>query len=265
MTAGEGSCRSFGELTFPEISQRLSNSSIVCLPLGAMEQHGPHLPLNTDAVIAEELARRIIARWGIEFDLWLLPTVAMGFSREHDWAQGTLSLTITTFIALIKDVTREIVRSSPARNLMIVNGHGGNRGLLEALIVELRSELGLNVAVIHPFDLSRTAARVEEADVHGGRNETSVMLELAPHLVRRDCMVSAASSSKDKAVSALILDPGVSFPWRSDDPRLAVTGVIGDPRDSSRQLGREIVDRVVARTRCVLEQLLENQRLATSA
>src|SRR3974390_3392321 len=91
--------RSLGELTFPEIRRRLKETSVLCLPIGAIEQHGPHLPLNTDAGIAD--------RWGDEFDLWLLPTVPISLSREHDWAPGTLSLGIETFVALIKELARE--------------------------------------------------------------------------------------------------------------------------------------------------------------
>ena len=153
--------RCLGELTFPEVRARLRETSILCLPMGAMEQHGRHLPLNTDAVIAEELARRIIARWGDEFDLWLLPTVFIGLSREHDWAPGTLSLSMQNFVALLKELAREIVRSLPARNVLVVNGHGGNRGVLENLMHELYSELRLNTCVIHPFDLARQRHRVQ--------------------------------------------------------------------------------------------------------
>jgi creatinine amidohydrolase len=68
----------------------------------------------SDAVIAEELGRRIASRWAGEFDLWLLPTISISLSREHDWAPGTLSLGIETFVALMKDLAREIVRALPA-------------------------------------------------------------------------------------------------------------------------------------------------------
>ena len=86
--------RSIGELTYPDISKRLRASSILCLPIGSIEQHGPHLPLNTDVVLAEEFTRRIIARWGDTYDLWQLPTQAVSLAREHEWAPGTLSLSI---------------------------------------------------------------------------------------------------------------------------------------------------------------------------
>ena len=254
--------RSLGELTSPEICRRLQETSVLCLPIGAIEQHGPHLPLNTDAVIAQELARRIAARWGEEFDLWLLPTVPISLSREHDWAPGTLALGIETFVALIKDLAREIVRALPARNMIIVNGHGGNRGILDNLMHELSAQIGLNVCAIHPFDLSRAPAPDAGADVHGGRNETSVMLALAPHLVRTDLIPASAQAADRETISALILDRGASFPWRTDDRRLAVEGVIGAPADASPELGHAIIEGVIAQTRLVLARLLENQRRA---
>ena len=100
------STRSVADLTFPEVSGRLRDTSILCLPIGAIEQHGAHLPLNTDVIVAEELTRRIVARWGDEFDLWQLPTVSISLSREHDWAPGTLALTIQSFVGLLRDMAR---------------------------------------------------------------------------------------------------------------------------------------------------------------
>ena len=90
--------------------------------------------------------RRIVERWGEAYDLWQLPALPIGLSREHDWAPGTLSLSVAGMTALLRDLAREIARSLPARNLLIVNGHGGNRGILEALGRELRGDFGLNSA-----------------------------------------------------------------------------------------------------------------------
>jgi creatinine amidohydrolase/Fe(II)-dependent formamide hydrolase-like protein len=247
--------RSLGALTYPEVSGKLKPSSILCLPLGATEQHGPHLPLNTDVVVAEGLTRALIVRLGEEFDLWQLPTLPIGLSREHDWAPGTLSLSVTAFAALIKDMAREVVRALPARNLAIVNGHGGNRGILENLLHEITGELSLNACVIHPFDLA--GASFASPDVHGGAGETSVMLALAPELVRRDLIAGAAPAGE--AMAALILDRGVTWPWRTDDPRLARAGIIGDPRSASAEQGLAMIDAIVAAARGVFARLLENQ------
>ena len=125
--------RLIGDLTFAEIGSALGAASVLCLPVGSMEQHGPHLPLITDTVLAEAFARRIVERWSQTYDLWQLPPLPVGLSREHAWAPGTLSLSVAGMTALLRDLGREIARALPTKNLLIVNGHGGNRGILEAL------------------------------------------------------------------------------------------------------------------------------------
>jgi creatinine amidohydrolase len=251
--------RSIGDLTSAEVSRKLAATSILCLPLGAIEQHGPHLPLSTDVVVAEALTRELIARLGEELDLWQLPTLPVGLSREHDWAPGTLSLTVLGFAGLIKELARELVRALPARNLAIVNGHGGNRGILENLLQELRSELSLNACVLHPFDLAKVKDKPEGPDVHGGFGETSLMLALAPDLVRRDKIAPGAGAPDNAAIAALVFDRGATFPWRTDDPRLAQAGVIGNPAGASAELGHAMVESIVEEARGVLMRLLENQ------
>jgi creatinine amidohydrolase len=253
--------RVIGELASPEISGALQASSILCLPLGAIEQHGAHLPLDTDVMVAEGLTHRIVARWGDQFDLWQLPTFALGLSREHDWAPGTLSLSIQGFTALLRDLAGAIVRALPARNLAVVNGHGGNRGVLDNLLHELRGDFGLNACAIHPFDLAKVKTEAAAPDVHGGKSETAVMLALAPDLVRRDLIGPAGEGTDAAAMRALIFDRGVSFPWRTDDPRLAERGIIGDARAASAELGEAIIDSVVDEAGDVLAWLLENQKL----
>jgi creatinine amidohydrolase/Fe(II)-dependent formamide hydrolase-like protein len=253
--------RQIGELTFPEISGKLKTASILCLPIGAIEQHGAHLPLNTDVVVAEELTRELIARWGDAFDLWQLPTLSVSLSREHDWAAGTLSLSVQTFAALLMDMGRAVVRALPARNLVIVNGHGGIRGILENLLHELRGDLAINACVIHPFDLVKSAIGATVPDVHGGVGETSVMLALAPDLVRRSMMARAEPPPAPDGAAALIYDRAVTWPWRSDDARLARMGIIGDPRGASAEQGRAMVESMVEKAGGVFALLLENQSL----
>ena len=250
------SSRRVVELTSAECGRLISETSILCLPLGAIEQHGPHLPLNTDLLVAEGLTRAIVARWGEEFDLWQLPAVPIGLSREHDWAPGTLSLSIAGFVAHLRELAGTLVRALPARNLVILNGHGGNRGVLENLLHELKGDFALNACAIHPFDLAKVDRSVAVPDVHGGRHETSVMLALAPDLVSRD--LAGEFDRKPDAIRALIFDRGTTWPWRTDDPRLARDGVIGDAAAASAELGAAIIQSVVEEARAVLVRLLEN-------
>jgi creatinine amidohydrolase/Fe(II)-dependent formamide hydrolase-like protein len=250
--------RVIGDLTFAEVASRLRASSILCLPMGSMEQHGPHLPLNTDTVLVEAFTRRIVERWGETYDLWRLPPFAIGLSREHAWAPGTLSLSVSGMTACLRDVGREIARALPSRNLLIVNGHGGNRGILEALGRELRDDFGLNLCALHLGAMISPVSDSAMPEIHAGKDETSAMMALAPDLVRQEKIHELKSPPGGAAVRSLILDPATSWPWSSDDPRLGHQGVIGDAAAASVEHGNAIVQRVVEATGTVLRQLAEN-------
>jgi creatinine amidohydrolase len=259
---GGPASRMIGHLVLGEAARLVQASSVLCLPMGSMEQHGPHLPLNTDSVIAEALTRRIVVRWGDEHDLWQLPAVPVGLSREHAWAPGTLSLTVSGMTAYLRDLGREIARALPARNVLIVNGHGGNRGILEALTREIGGDFDLNIATVHIGAMMSpdTAAGIPE--IHAGKDETSVMLVLAPELVRREAMATLKPPPGGEAAKALVLDPAASYPWSSDDPRLAASGIMGDARGASAPHGEIIVARVIESAGTIIQRLKNNKRTA---
>jgi len=253
--------RLIGELTFPEISKFLRETSILCLPIGSIEQHGPHLPLNTDVVLAEGFTRLIISRWGESLDLWQLPTMSISLAREHEWAPGTMSLSIQGMTALVRDLGREIARALPARNLVVINGHGGNKGILEALAQDLRADFGLNVCILHPAAWVEDDANAPIPEIHGGKNETSMMLAIAPHLVRQDQIAQLKNPPGSKAVREAILDRAVSWPWTTDDKRIADMGVIGEAKAASAEFGKRILDRMIEAAGGVLKKLADQQRL----
>jgi len=254
--------RSIGELTYLDVSKRLRATSILCLPIGSIEQHGPHLPLNTDVVLAEEFTRRIIARWGDTYDLWQLPTQAVSLAREHEWAPGTLSLSVRALTELIHDLGREIARSLPARNLAVINGHGGNRGILEALAQDLRGDFKLNVCILHPTTWVDIHAASATPEIHGGRNETSMMLAAAPHLVRTDEITKLKATSQADAVRTTILDQAVTWPWTTDEKTIADMGIIGDAKSAAADFGKQLLEKITDAAGGVLKQLLERQQLS---
>jgi creatinine amidohydrolase/Fe(II)-dependent formamide hydrolase-like protein len=246
--------------TLRDADARLTARSVLCLPLGSTEQHGPHLPLETDTLIAEALTERIVTRWSPAFDLWRLSVLTVGLSREHGWAPGTKSHSVAAMTALLLDQAREIA-ATPARNLLIVNGHGGNRGILEAVGYEFAGDFGLNVCALHLGAVISPVPAHGLPEIHAGKDETSVMLAIAPDKVRRERIAELRSPPDPAQVRAAILDPAVSWPWSSGDPRIADLGVIGDPREASAEYGREIVERVVQTAGDVLRRLIENAEL----
>lgn len=255
------STRHVGELTSPEIGKRLRASSILCLPVGSMEQHGPHLPLNTDIVLAEVFTGRIIAKWADTYDLWQLPALPVSLAREHEWAAGTLSLSTRGMVTLFHDLGREIARGLPSRNLAIINGHGGNRGILEALAQDLRADAGLNVCVLHPPSWLDPQTNSGAADIHGGKIETSMMLAVAPHLVRRDQIKTLTSAPRADSVRKTILDPAVAWPWATNERDIADMGVIGDAGSASPEVGEQLLNKIAEAAGDVFRQLLDRQQL----
>ena len=141
--------RSLDALRAPELAQRVQAGSILVLPVGATEQHGPHLPFSTDPVIAEAVAGPPCSEVGEELDAWLLPTLAYTKSNEHAWSAGTVWLSATTLLAVLDDIGR-CVATTPARTLVFFNGHGGNSALLNVACRELRLPHGLMTFLAHP-------------------------------------------------------------------------------------------------------------------
>jgi creatinine amidohydrolase/Fe(II)-dependent formamide hydrolase-like protein len=229
---------------------------VLVLPVGSIEQHGPHLPLNTDVLIAEAMCDRIVQRWADTFDLWRLPTVSAGLAREHEWAPGTLSLSVAGMAGLIHDLARTIRRSLPTRHLFVLNCHGGNRGILEALSRDLAIDHGLNVCIFHPAALSDGTGPVP--DLHAGLNETSIMLAIAPHLVRVDRILQEPPDVNAGSVRETILDFAVTWPWSSLDNRVSRAGVIGDPRGATAEFGRTLIAQAADKAGEVIARLLQN-------
>src|SRR5207237_4625198 len=125
---------------------------------------------------------------------------------EHASAPGTLSLTVSNLTAYLRDLASEIIRALPARNLVIVNGHGGNRGILEALMREMHGDFGINIATLHLGAMMSPDTSADVPEIHAGKDETSVMLVLAPELVRREAMTTLPPPPGGGAAKALVLD-----------------------------------------------------------
>lgn len=232
------SSRELAALRAPELPTALTKNSIIVLPLGAIEQHGPHLPLNTDFVVADEVSNAAIDKVGIETEAWILPTLPFTKSNEHAWSAGTMWLSATTLMAVLDDIARSIA-STPARKVLFVNGHGGNSALTAMMNREIRLKWGLQTFLAHPHmpaDQGGPSATSELGmGVHGGMDETSVMLHLRPELV--DMSKAVRRVPEKLAENEHVRFGGrVAFGWLSND--FYPDGHIGDPTGANADIGR---------------------------
>lgn len=232
-------------LRAPSVTDSLRPESIVILPLGAIEQHGPHLPLNTDMVVAESVAKSVVAKYGSQYDSWLLPTLPFTKSNEHAWSAGTIWLSASTLLSVIDDIAR-CVRATGVKKLVFLNGHGGNSSLLSVANREVRLKHGLQTFLAHPHLPADQGGSSDTSElgmgVHGGMDETSVMLHLRPDLVD---MGRAVRRVPEKLAENRHVRFGgsVSFGWLSND--FFEDGHIGDPTLATAEIGRTLFEGAV--------------------
>jgi creatinine amidohydrolase len=231
------------DLTGPETAELITADSVILLGTGAVEHHGPHLPLSTDLLVADAVTAALVERAPAELPVWRLPTLAYTKSDEHAWASGTMWLSWDTLMRVLVDLGRSIART-PARRLVFVNGHGGNSALLQVACRELRREFGLATFLMHPnrpVDHGGRPTAPEELGlgVHGGRAETSVLRYLHPELVH---MERAQRSVPEHLAEYQHVGFGkpVSFGWLSDD--FDTGGVIGDPLGATAEEGKQLFE-----------------------
>ncbi|MGA9276102.1 creatininase family protein [Ilumatobacter sp.] len=238
--------RRLDELRAPDIDRLITERSIFVQPLGAIEQHGPHLPFNTDLLIADRVSVAAVERVGAEHDVWLLPPLAYTKSNEHAWSSGTIWLSADTLLRVLDDIGR-CVAMTAARRLVFMNGHGGNSALVGVANRELRLHHGLMTFLAHPGvppDQGGVSAADEHGmGIHGGTDETSIMLHLAPELVD---MGAATRNVPDALIGNRHVRFGgtVGFGWLSND--FGSSGHIGDPTTATVERGAQLFDAAVA-------------------
>lgn len=233
----------WSELTSAEITAIGRNDAVVVLPLGAVEQHGPHLPLGTDGMLAEGLLATAEPR--ISAACVLLPLLTVGASDEHERFPGTLSLGTRGLHDAVLAVGDGVARAGFER-LVIINAHGGNGPALGAALLELRRRHAMLAVGTNwmRFGLPEGILTEEERalDVHGGLVETSLMLHLRPDLVRMERAEDFASSQA--ALSArthrLRAYGPVAYGWMAGD--LNPHGVVGNAAGATAEIGGAIAE-----------------------
>lgn len=199
--------------------------ALAIIPTGAIEQHGPHLPLGTDAVIGQGLLARALALLPPFLPVFVAPPLVVGKSNEHaDWP-GTLTLSARTFALLLRAQIEQLHRLG-FRRIAIFNTHGGNSAVIVPLIRELQNLPGLHLGMLQSAFKAPQSPQEAAYGFHAGEWETSLMLALAPSLVRRARAICHYPAQLDDAGELRPDGAALTLCWTTRD--LAPQGVMGD-------------------------------------
>ncbi len=230
------------EITMEEFEEGLKATRTMVIPFGTVEEHGRHLPLGTDTLIAAEVLRLVLKKRRF----FLFPPVPFGVCTSTRLHPGTISITAGTLRRLTLDIVRDSYRKG-IRNFILLSGHGGGihmnalREVAETLVEELQ---GLRIAVVSPYELLRkelTEIAETENDSHAGEIETSLLLALRPELVKGSSPEEYPAFPKPLVVK--------------DKLRYWPGGVWGNPGKASRRKGERVIELVVERITEIMERI----------
>lgn len=219
--------------------------TIAVLPVGAIEQHGPHLPVSVDRDLAEAVLERSLEHLPTELPVLAMPGFAYGKSNEHGAIPGTISLSAETMLRLLTDIAASLARTG-FRRLVLLNAHGGNAPVLDIAARDLKIAHGLHVATCNWYNFNEADrhgdARERSFGIHAGLVETSAMLALKPDLVAMDAAADFGNAAEgwQEEFRHIGLTPGRARPaWTIED--LSETGACGNASAATAELGEELL------------------------
>ena len=236
--------RTWGHLTTLDVAALDPARAVAVLPVGAIEQHGPHLPLATDILISEGILSAAGALISAEIELILLPPQAVGLSPEHMSFAGTLSHEAETLLASWTEIGLSVAAAGLCK-LIILNSHGGQPQIVDLATQRLRSEAGMLAVRANSFRFDLPPGLVAEDErafgLHGGQIETALMLALHPDLVRRDRIADFPNSAAGRADTAkrLGLSGAGGYAWNAED--LNPSGATGNASRATAEQGAALL------------------------
>ena len=249
------------DFSAPEFDTIDPMETIAILPIAAVEQHGPHLPVGTDTIINTSMMELLAERAPADLDIRILPVQAVGKSNEHIWAKGTITHKATNLIDAWTQIGMEVARAG-VRKIVFVNSHGGNEEIMGIVTRELRVQAGmLAVKSGWRFTPEGVLGDLERRHgIHGGDAETSLVLHFKPHLVdmtKADNFVSIAA--RDEQQFKYLRPTGAFghvYAWIASDINPA--GAVGDASLGTAEKGQTIAEANVAG---MLDVLAEVRRM----
>ena len=243
-------------LTTEEVKELRKDDALVILPIGAVEQHGPHLPIYTDTLIGEGLLNKAFELLDEDENIWVLPPLPYGKSTEHLGMPGTMTLLATTLQAVVMDIAKS-VHASGFKRFLLFNTHGGNHDLLNMISREIRIETGMMVFRLNPGSPKTNSVITEQEQkygIHGGDVETSMVLDFKQNWVHPDKSPTEFVSLPENT-KHLYLKGTSYFAWVIND--ISTSGVAGDATQATIEKGMEI-NRYVSES--IAEALREMRR-----
>lgn len=245
------------EMTTREAADAAARGTIVLIPAGALEQHGPGMALGTDLFRAEAVVDRVAAN--LAGRVVVGPSLPVGVSPHHMAFAGTVTLTTGTFAAVVREYVTSLHTHGWTR-FLVVTGHGGNNATLTTVAQDLLvSHPEVQLAWSPLTSLAGDAvAAMDPSAVHGhsGEAETAQMLHIAPHLVHTDRLVPGTTTPDQldgvSRTARRHAQPALTLPY----DRLSPNGVLGDPRRATAEDGAAIVKAIVGRMTTFLEEWL---------
>ena len=241
-------------MTTPEAAEAIAGAEVALLPVGATEQHGPNMTLETDTAVAYHLALRIAA--AMRPRAIIAPPLPYGVSYHHMQFPGTMTLSPETFQAVLIEVI-DSLREHGMDRFFIIDGHAGNQGALDVLMTKLRFQMGVRAAYLFYFtlvdDLLREGAKTQRWG-HACEIETSMGLALQPDTVRTEALQQGALRLDQPPYSDPMGAPRLGIPMSFAE--ITENGALGDARQASEAFGLEVTDAVVRRSVEFLEQFL---------
>ena len=231
-------------LTWPEAQEYLKNVDIALLPVGSIEQHGAHLPLDTDSFDAEFLAHEVAAACSEPKPL-VLPLIPYGVSYHHEDFSGTISVSPKTLSTLVHEVGLSTAKHG-IKKLVIINGHGGNTPALQFAAQIINRDTGIFTCVEtgETSDTDVIALSETPNDVHAGEIETSTTLSVRPEMVRRDKVKKFIPKFSSRFLD---FSSKRSVEWYTRTVKISKTGVLGDPTKASSEKGNRMWSMMIMR------------------
>jgi creatinine amidohydrolase len=237
--------RFWAEMTTRDFAD--ASSWIAVLPIAAVEQHGPHLPVATDTAIAQAYVERVVALAPADLPFCFLPIQTIGKSNEHIASPGTLTLSWDTLTRVLIETAESVARAGVGK-LILANSHGGNVPILDIVAREMRVNHGMLCVSMHWSRLGQPKGLFSEWEsrfgIHGGDVETSIMLAARPDLVRMDEAKKFHSLQErlEQRHTHLRAHGPVAFGWQAQD--LGPDGTVGDASLATAEKGRATVDHI---------------------